>query len=43
LGSLLKNNEEKLLNDAMYHIMLEKYVKASFMKKKKKNKKARNE
>jgi hypothetical protein len=34
LGSLLKNNEGKLLNDAMYQVMLEKYAKASFTKKK---------
>jgi hypothetical protein len=32
LGSLLKNNEGKLSNDAMYQVMLEKYAKASFAK-----------
>jgi hypothetical protein len=32
LGSLLKNNEGKLSNDAMYQIMLVKYAKASFTK-----------
>jgi hypothetical protein len=32
LGSLLKNNEGNLLNDAMYQVMLENYAKASFMK-----------
>jgi hypothetical protein len=33
LGSLLKSNEGKLLNDAMYQVMLEKYAKESFKKK----------
>jgi hypothetical protein len=32
LGSLLKNNEEKLSKDAMYQVMLENYAKASFTK-----------
>jgi hypothetical protein len=32
LGSLLKNNEGNLLNDAMYQVMLESYAKASFTK-----------
>jgi hypothetical protein len=32
LGSLLKNNEGNLSNDAMYQIMLENYAKASFTK-----------
>jgi hypothetical protein len=33
LGSLLKSNEGKLLKDAIYEVMLEKYAKASFTKK----------
>jgi hypothetical protein len=32
LGSLLKNNEGNLSNDAMYQVMLENYAKASFTK-----------
>jgi hypothetical protein len=32
LGLLLKNNEGNLWNDAMYQVMLEKYVKGIFMK-----------
>jgi hypothetical protein len=32
LGSLLKINEGKILNDAMYQEVLEKYPKASFTK-----------
>jgi hypothetical protein len=32
LGSLLKNNEGNLSNDAMYQLMLENYAKARFKK-----------
>jgi hypothetical protein len=32
LGSLLKNNEENLSNDAMYQVLLENYAKAGFTK-----------
>jgi hypothetical protein len=32
LGSLLKNNEGNLSNDAMYQSMLGNYAKASFKK-----------